>query len=108
MTERQKQKHRSERYAARYQVEGEDYPEVSKKDKKKQERNILTMDQQMKRMQLEEGRKAKMRDANDKVMEETVQKILNEFSNKKTKLTLFEKREKNREQLRNEKVSLHI
>lgn len=105
MTERQRNKRRSERYAARYQGDQDDLLEYSKPEKKKKStKNILTMEQKIKKEQAEIKRKKKLKEANERQMEETVQKILNDCTTKKAKMTIFEKREKKRAELRKQKV----
>lgn len=104
MTERQRNKRRSERYVARYQGDEEELGQFVKPQKKKLAKNIMTLEQKLKKEKNEENRRRKLKEANEKLMDDTVQKILNDCSSKKNKLTVFEKREKKREELRTKKV----
>lgn len=102
MTERQRAKQERQKLAAQRREMQDDQFSVSKPNKKV--KNIYNMEELVRKQQLDESRRLKQKEANDRLMEETVQKILNEFSNKKTKLSLVEKREKKRAELYQQKV----
>ena len=106
MTERQRAKQQRENQAALSKLTDDD--PYSNTNAAKKVKNIYNMEQLARKQELDEARKTKQKDANDRLMEETVQKILNEFSNKKSKLSLTEKREKKRAELYSQKVELRF
>ena len=104
MTERQRAKQERQRLAALNRDADDDV--LSSKTATKKVKNVYNMEQLARKQELDESRKLKQKEANYRLMEETVQKILNEFSSKKTKLSLTEKREKKRAELYQQKVTL--
>lgn len=106
MTERQRAKQERQRQTA---INREiDYDGVSEKTATKKVKTIYNTEQLARKQELEESRKLKQKEANYRMMEETVQKILNEFSNKKTKLSVTEKREKKRAEMFQQKVGSFV